>query len=39
MGSEGREGGIEMREMGVGRLEGRVSQLRDKGREWDGGRI
>ena len=36
MGSErrgGREGGEEMRGMGEGRLEGRISQLRDKGRE------
>ena len=25
--------------MGEGRLEGRVGQLRDKGRGWDGGSI
>ena len=28
-----------MRGMGEGRLEGRVRQLRDKGRGWEGGRV
>ena len=32
----GGKGGEEMRGMGEGRLEGRVCQLRDKGRGWDG---
>ena len=33
------EGGEEMRGTGEGRLEGRVRQLRDKGRGWDFGRV